>query len=757
MAVSKYRDLLTVGTQLDRTTGLLLSDTISNLARRWGSNDAVNGAIAAIASINTDFGPATASKVARVPDTFGEASEPCQFPSTQCAYITGIANYQPYLGAYMRTDWTTGKTTTLTASNWVNIGLQARFVLSGLDRSRFIAVPYVNARDINGNLCGNKTLKDYKQNYASVYPYIVSVTYGTYYKANLESASYSSASIGLIGNATYVINHIDNFGANGAVRYKCQGWYTRVIDSTSLIRFPNLTYGNIDNTKYSVRVKDLTTANSSTYRYIRFMNGEYPTRPPFLYTTVADVEDAINRLGLWWAEDLQGVADAHGMNTISEDVHAPQIDNNGYVSDDWFSGNTDPEQNGIYINFSKGGDYSGMYNPLGDYDITGNNTVGDNYPLTPTRPIQTPDPLRPDDTSLALQDTDYNGVGLFGTYWCGSRQSIQAFNDKLWNNSEPNFILTLLEGLKLYGSDPVNAVMSLRLYPFNVGAFANTDGYHNVKLGTTDMGFKMLKLSDAASIKFSLGSFLIEPKFNNFLDLAPYTAITLFIPFVGSMQINVNDFLGKTLSVDMTVDLTTGQCMACVYADNVPMMHSGGQMGVEIPISAKTFADTAMSLVEATASLAVGAATNLIGVASGVNFKNFDFAGTTLDDGSEGLSEFENAYTGGETKLLTGAGQTITHSIGELFFGGTSIDRTGCASPANGMTMPVNCFLVISRPTVETPDDYNHTYGKVCHTSDTLNNFSGFTVCSNVDTSGISATEQERSAIKAFLESGVYV
>ena len=71
--------------------------------------------------------------------------------------------------------------------------------------------------------------------------------------------------------------------------------------------------------------------------------------------------------------------------------------------------------------------------------------------------------------------------------------------------------------------------------------------------------------------------------------------------------------------------------------------------------------------------------------------------------------------------------------------------------------MPLDSYVIVSRPSVEEPDNFAHTYGKVCHTTGLLNDMSGFTVCKNVDVTGITATEEERSMIKTFLESGVFI
>lgn len=759
MSVPAYRDIYMGSITVNN--GLVLSDTISNLYRRWGnSTAAINGAIDSCATLHTDFGDAVqAAYVTKYPKTKSEIYDRSPTASTRFALVTqGIGTFA-WVDRYNRTDMSTGNTYNLGGTYWSAAGLQSRFILANFDRSRYINLVSVNARNLAGQTCGMKSLRDYKDNYASDYPYIIGVTYNTCYKNNLQGTGYTNYPIGLIGNESFMMCKYDSF-SDMSNKYKEFGYSYRMAAPNSTMNLPPMTASIKTKPDHSTDYYAFCKGNGNQcfYDYFSVYTGDIDERiPPFTYMTVGDVTNWINRLGLWWAESPLAVQNAHGEATEDPDVHAPIIDNNGYINDDYLSGDPDTENNQIYQYFTQGGPDQNIYNPLGDYDITGRNNVGDNEQLTPQYNTQNPKPLKPGDSELELENTDYNGVGLFGTYWCGSRASIKAFNDKLWNVNEPNFILQVLEGLKLYGSDPVNSIMSLRLYPFNVGVYAQTEGYHNVLLGTVDMGFQMLKISDAASVKFELGSIQIQPKYNNFLDLAPYTAMTLYVPFVGSMQLNVNDFIGKSLRVQMTVDITTGQCVACIYANETPMMHSSGQIGTEIPISAKTFADISMAVVEAAATAVVGAATGMMGVASAVNFKNFETSGAVLSDGSKDLSQFETAFTSEESSALKSLGTTVTHNMGELFFGGTSIDRTGSISSGNSLTMPMYCYLVVSRPNVVIPDDYNHTYGRVCHKSGQLISFSGYTVCSNVDTSGITATEQERSAIKAFLESGVYL
>ena len=99
----------------------------------------------------------------------------------------------------------------------------------------------------------------------------------------------------------------------------------------------------------------------------------------------------------------------------------------------------------------------------------------------------------------------------------------------------------------------------------------------------------------------------------------------------------------------------------------------------------------------------------------------------------------------------------IGNIAAQVVVGSSTTSQSGKSSPACNLSNPLLPYLIISRPTWEKPQNYEHTYGKVCHTSGLISSFSGFTVCRNVDVSGINCTELEQNMIKSLLESGVYL
>jgi hypothetical protein len=66
-------------------------------------------------------------------------------------------------------------------------------------------------------------------------------------------------------------------------------------------------------------------------------------------------------------------------------------------------------------------------------------------------------------------------------------------------------------------------------------------------------------------------------------------------------------------------------------------------------------------------------------------------------------------------------------------------------------------YITLRIPLSENPSNFSHTVGNLVNKTSVISALSGFTICRNVDTGGISsATEKEKSQIKKIMENGFY-
>lgn len=280
-------------------------------------------------------------------------------------------------------------------------------------------------------------------------------------------------------------------------------------------------------------------------------------------------------------------------------------------------------------------------------------------------------------TDIDLNTPTITPMNLFNKTYILSHSKVQEFSNFLFRTmvNDSSFWKTILtKSLELFGGG-INAVTSLKMYPFDVrrAVSAQTEGV--VILGAcpikddNDEPLEGYILPDNANVLLDLGSFKIAKKYNNFLDYGPYTSISLYIPYVGSVSLDPNIYMDHTVSVKMIVDLTTGVCTAVVYSDENMVTYHKGVIGIDVPINSINANNTDRTM----ASGALGAAAVGIGLAGSL-------VGAPM------------AVVGAMAGLTAKTGQEIGS------YDSVPMNNGGQASPGCGLYMPNYCYVTIARP-----------------------------------------------------------
>ena len=386
---------------------------------------------------------------------------------------------------------------------------------------------------------------------------------------------------------------------------------------------------------------------------------------------------------------------------------------NGYVNF------LDLNDENLYIPFIKSGLSTGTYTKgtanAGNPQVNWTNPWTDaNY--DPYKPI---DPNKYTD-KIKLNKPGLTTTGIFNRTFALTSNSIKSLADYLWNADETIFN-EIVKGLSLMGGNPIDGLIDLRLYPFDVSAKTSGGNSKSIVVGRTDTKVNGLEINDYNAV-LDLGSCTFFPNFGNFLDYEPFTTASLYIPYVGIVPISTANFMGQTISCKMVVDITTGSCTAIVFANEIPIIYKNGNIGVEIPMSGTNSAEYASRIAG--------------GLTSGAK----DF---TLGAASNNVGQ-----------VLSGAGQ-IAESA--LSVNNTMYNTAGSSSPACGLWQPQNCYFIINRPVPIVPDSYGHTVGYACNYQANLSSLSGFTCCYNVDLSSLYASDEEMAEITSLLANGIYL
>lgn len=311
------------------------------------------------------------------------------------------------------------------------------------------------------------------------------------------------------------------------------------------------------------------------------------------------------------------------------------------------------------------------------------------------------------------QDSPISNVKASSLYtiWNPTQDQLNNLATFLWSTDFVDLIKKVLQS-------PMDAMISLALFPIT----PESDGTHVINLGYVPSGVSALRVSNQFQT-FQTSGLVIPHKYNSYLDYSPYTTAEIYLPFIGFESLNINDIMGKTVSVNYNIDMLSGTCTAIVKVDGNSMYSYSGNMALFLPLSAGNWARMMTSIFGAVGGVAsIGA--GVAGVMSG------------------------SALLGSTAAAVSGA-----RTLGNLE--SNSVSRSGKISGNAGILGDYQPFIVITRPINDKPSTYNSNIGQTYNKSVQLGTLSGFTIVDEAHIEGMSATETEKKEIERLLKEGV--
>ena len=288
---------------------------------------------------------------------------------------------------------------------------------------------------------------------------------------------------------------------------------------------------------------------------------------------------------------------------------------------------------------------------------------------------------------------------------------------------------TLLGLLQSLSINPLDFIISLMVFPTNpdVGASENIKlgGWLAAAAGGAALGFDASGNRLSSQFKVvDFGTLQIPENWGSFLDYE--SQIELYLPFIGTVSIDVSECMGGSINVQYTIDFFTGMCVANVLCSkpafvlpngdviqNVEAQHAyQGNCAIQIPLSAINYGNMVGSLINACTQ----------GITNPV-------AGM--------INAGETALSGGFRPSVTSKGNIVANS---------------------GFCSVLYPYIRITRPITAEPESYQEVLGYPSYINTTLGECEGLCVCEDIDIEGIvGATENELTRIKSLCSEGVYI
>lgn len=305
-------------------------------------------------------------------------------------------------------------------------------------------------------------------------------------------------------------------------------------------------------------------------------------------------------------------------------------------------------------------------------------------------------------------------------------------------------------------SNPLDTIVSLKKFPMSVLSGADFTA-EKIYFGAysddniTGIPYTLNPPYRIYTTTFT-GENMFKPEFgDSFLDYEPFTNVSLYLPFCGTVKIPVAEFMGHDINITYTIDLISGSVAAYVRRDNLNILSAQGTCAIDIPVSGIQGATLDSQIFQSSQNLRaaksneVFAKTAAFGSALNVA-QSKSYTGVLSTIGSEGR-RLENA-----TLARQGAEYELSHI--EL-----PLKQVGGASPLTSQLAEFNCRLIIERPVLSPdydPEVYADTVGFACLINGKVSDFTGLTEAS-INLDSVNCTADEKKMIASAFANGVYL
>ena len=332
------------------------------------------------------------------------------------------------------------------------------------------------------------------------------------------------------------------------------------------------------------------------------------------------------------------------------------------------------------------------------------------------------------------KNPDLSPISAGNNLYAMNQSELEETFNFLWDGHNKDIL-----GITVSEANILDSLCNCFYFPFDILAHDTThcsDGKVVAAGYASEINSKIIE--NGYNKRFNFGDIKISEYYGSYLDYAPYTTISIYLPYIGFKQLDVSKVMEKTINVTYGVDFSQGIVTAYIsyYYDGNKQVFAefSGQMGIPLKVTGKN--TTAAENAVKDAAFAVG---------------GFALAA---------ISALAAPATGGASLIGTvGAIGAGVNAIGSTI-NATTIQpdsvSIGNAGAENWLISPQGCYVYIQRPTTATPEDFKETNGWATRYTGLVSEFTGYLECSEV-VNTVNTTAEEKSLISNLLKQGVYV
>lgn len=384
--------------------------------------------------------------------------------------------------------------------------------------------------------------------------------------------------------------------------------------------------------------------------------------------------------------------------------------------------------------------------PTGDYPYAKNignlirKILGKSKKLNPDDPYKNvgDDPDDPpdgdfdynsDDVTIPdLPQTSVTDSGLV-TLFAPSNEQLKSLAKYLWSDAFS------LDSFKKLFNNPMDCILGLSILPIHLphGSAKEITVGNIISTVSCDVCSRQYVKLNCGTFTMSRSAFT-----GGYLDYSPYTKAYLYLPFIGSQQIDIDEFMNTTIGVEYHIDILTGAMFCFVTRNNKLLLTYSGNCAENVPLSANDFTSTISSMLSI-ATVGAGAVATI----------------ATAGAAAPALAGAGEAALGARTaSSLIGAGAT---GAGAVMNSKPSVQHSGSLGGGAGAMGCLYPYILFVAPRISLPGNQNQYTGFPSNKIVKIGSLSGFNVIEAVNLSVKGATDAEVSEIEAVLRNGVII
>lgn len=365
-----------------------------------------------------------------------------------------------------------------------------------------------------------------------------------------------------------------------------------------------------------------------------------------------------------------------------------------------------------------------------------------------------------------LLDPEWQGTNKDTDTPTGSNGMVYTYGSKLYEVSnielaalfnevfDPVNVQAVLDGNKLFSGEALSCVNSIMYLPLtSLDAICSMGSTANIWIGSWESQNAQGRRVTKNDKKINIGTFQMTPIYNDFRDFEPFTRLYVMLPFAGNHELTISKYMGKTVKVEASIDITTGTILYLLYANNILLDQFSGTCGAQRPFTARDSMQYISNVVNAvtgasntmtSSSKAAGDVASGVTAASkaGISSGAVAAGGVVAGGAVAGVGAVAGIYKGWEIKnAVDNPPQISTGSLAgcSAYFANTKVH-----------------FIVAQKKTV-VPANIQSQIGRPSNQGGTVGSFTGYLKCSSFQMGQFTGTNAELAEIYKIMGEGIYI